>query len=333
RMKEEMRKTRESGAKVDFIGIILVALTFGCMEVVLDKGQRDDWLESDFIVTFLIVSLIALVVGIWWELREKDPVVNLSLLRERNFALANFFYFMFGFILIGSTVLIPQMLQGLFGYTAYDSGWAISPAALVVVFMAPLVVRFILPAFGAAPLIGLSFIIQAFALWQYSGLDLSADYRSFVWARLLQGFGIAFLFIPVSAMAYSYLPKELNNKASSLTNLFRNLGSSFGIAFVTTMQARRAQVHQNFLVEHLPAGDPTVKAHLHTMSTTFIHGGYTSADATLHAQALLASTMSNQASILGFLDVFWMLAWLSIGSAVLAFFIKPFNARGGPSAE
>ncbi len=231
--------------------------------------------------------------------------------------------------------MIPQMLQGLFGYTAYQSGWAISPAAFVVVFMAPLVVRFIYPKFGAARLIGASFLIQAFALWHYCSLDLQADYASFVHCRLIQGFGVAFLFIPVSDLAYSYLPKALNNQASSLTNLFRNLGSSFGIAFVTTMQARRAQVHQNFLVEHLGVGDPSVQSQLKGMTTQFIHNGsYTAADARVHAEALLASTMSNQAGILGFLDVFWMLAWISAGSALLALFIRPFDSRGGaPAAE
>jgi len=333
RMKEEMRRTREERIPVDFVGIILVALAFGCLEVVLDKGQRDDWFESSFIVIFFLVSMSALVGGIIWELNVKDPVVDLTLLRERNFALSNFFYFMFGFTLIGSTVLIPQMLQGLFGYTAYQSGWAISPAAIVVVVMAPLVVRVLMPKLGATRLIGASFLIQAVSLWAYSRLDLSADYDSFIWCRLIQGFGIAFLFIPVSGLAYSYLPKSLNNKASSLTNLFRNLGSSFGIAFVTTIQARREQVHQSFLIEHLSSGAPDVTDRVATLSKQFMHGGYTAADATLHAQALLASTMTNQASILAFLDVFWMLAWLSAGSALLVLFIRPFDSRGAPAGE
>ena len=333
RMKEEMRKTREDGLKVDFIGIILIALAFGCLEVVLDKGQRDDWFESNFIVTFLSVSMVALFGGIWWELRHKDPVVDLTLLRERNFALANFFYFMFGFVLIGSTVLIPQMLQGLFGYTAYQSGWAVSPAAIVVVFMAPLVVKFIFPKFGAARLIGASFLLQAVALWYYSGLDLSADYDSFIFIRLIQGFGIAFLFIPVSNLAYSYLPKHLNNKASSLTNLFRNLGSSFGISFVTTMEARREQVHQTFLVEHLSAGDPAVTARLQAYSAQMMQGGFTARDATIHAEALLASNMADQAKIMAFLDVFWVMAWVSVASAVMALFIRPFRSGGAPPAE
>jgi len=328
-----MKETRESGAQIDFIGIALVAIAFGCLEVVLDKGQRDDWFESNFIITFFAMSMIALVGGIWWELTVKDPVVDLTLLRERNFALANFFYFMFGFVLIGSTVLIPQMLQGLFGYTAYQSGWAVSPAAFVVVFMAPLVVKFIFPKLGAKVLIFASFSIQAIALWHYSNLDLEADYGSFIQCRLIQGFGVAFLFIPVSGLAYSYLPKHLNNKASSLTNLFRNLGSSFGIAFVTTLQARRAQVHQTFLIEHLPAGDPGVLAHLKTMTNQFIHGGYTAIDAPLHAEALLAQTMSNQASILAFLDVFWMLGWISAFSAFLALLIRPFDPSGGAKSE
>ena len=333
RMKREMHEAKVAGNKVDWVGIVLVAVAFGCLEVVLDKGQRDDWFESNFIITFFVISVTALLGGIWWELTVKDPVVDLSLLRERNFALANFFYFMFGFTLIGSTVLIPQMLQGLFGYTAYQSGWAISPAAFVVVFMAPLVVKFILPKFGAARLIGASFLIQAVALWSYSGLSLDANYGAFIHCRLIQGFGIAFLFIPVSGLAYSYLPKEKNNAASSLTNLFRNLGSSFGIAFVTTLQAQRQQVHQSFLIEHLQSGNPAVLQRLQTLNTTFQHGGLTPADAKLHAEALLANTVNNQASILAFLDVFWVLGWLSASSALLVFFIRRFNPGGAPAAE
>ncbi len=333
RMLKEMQQAKRDGNKVDWIGILLVAVAFGCLEVVLDKGQRDDWLESNFILTFLIISLAALFSGIWWELTVKHPVVDLSLLKERNFALANFFYFMFGFTLIGSTVLIPIMLQGLFNYTAYESGWAISPAAFVVVFMAPLVVKFILPKLGAAPLIFASFVIQAIALWCYSSLSLDAGYESFLHCRLIQGFGIAFLFIPVSGLAYSYLPKEKNNAASSLTNLFRNLGSSFGIAFVTTLQAQRQQVHQTFIVEHLPVGDPDVLQRLRTLGATFQHSGYNATDASLHAKALLASTVQNQAGILSFLDVFWVLGWFSLGSALLVFFIRPFKTGGAPAAE
>ena len=333
-MKQEMRETREKGARIDWIGIALVAVAFGCLEVVLDKGQRDDWFESSFIITFFILAAAALLFGIWWELTVEDPVVDLSLLRERNFALSNFFYFMFGFVLIGSTVLIPQMLQGLFGYTAYQSGWAVSPAALVVVFMAPLVVKVIFPKLGARVLIGASFLIQTVALLEYSQLDLQASFSSFVNCRLIQGFGIAFLFIPTAALAYSYLPRHLNNKASSLTNLSRNLGSSFGIAFVTTLQARRAQVHQTFLSEHLGNGDPRVLDYLRKTGTQLMHhGGYTVHDSAIHARALLVQTMSGQANILAFLDVFYVLAWISAGSALLALFIRPFRPGGAPAAE
>ena len=199
--------------------------------------------------------------------------------------------------------------------------------------MAPLVVKFIFPKLGARVLIFASFMIQAIALWEYSSLDLEANYASLVHCRLIQGFGVAFLFIPVSAVAYSYLPKELNNKASSLTNLFRNLGSSFGIAFVTTIQARRAQVHQNFLIEHLGVGDPGVISQLKNMATQIAHGGgFNNVDAKIHAQALLQSNMSNQASILAFLDVFWVLAWISAGSALLALFIKAVQQQGRPTS-
>jgi DHA2 family multidrug resistance protein len=140
RMLEQMRQQKATKEGVDYIGITLIALGLGCLEVVLDKGQRDDWLESTFICTFLFVALASLVCAIIWELEVKNPAVDLTLLKDRNFCLANFFYFIFGFLILGSTELIPQMVQTLFGYTAADAGWALAPGAMVVVVLAPLVV-------------------------------------------------------------------------------------------------------------------------------------------------------------------------------------------------
>jgi DHA2 family multidrug resistance protein len=211
----EVRAARQAGKlKVDYLGILLVAIGFACLEVVLDRGQREDWLESNFIRTFLVIALAALVIAIVWELRHSDPVVELRLLAERNFALANCFYFLFGFVLFGSTVLIPQMLQSLYGYTATSAGLVLGPGALVIVALAPVVVRLVrripVPYF-----IGTGFSILGLAMWKFASFDLDASYGNEAWARALQGLGLAFLFVPISQLAYSYLPKNKNNKASS----------------------------------------------------------------------------------------------------------------------
>src|SRR5271170_5878338 len=167
----EERKLARTGGKlrIDYIGISLIALGFACLEVVLDRGERDDWLGSHFIVTFLVVALAAIAVAIWWEWRHDDPVVELTLLRERNFAISCVYYFLFAFGLFGSTVMIPEMLQTLFGYTATDAGLVLGPGAAVVTLMAPFVVR-ILPRIGAKRMLAFSFTIAALSLFYYSGM-------------------------------------------------------------------------------------------------------------------------------------------------------------------
>src|SRR5215831_12968131 len=246
----EVAAARKGGRlKIDGLGILLVALGFACLEVVLDRGQTEDWLESHFIVAFLSVAVVALVAAAFWEWRHPDPVVEIRLLAERNFAIANAYYFLFGFALFGSTVLIPQMLQSLYGYTATDAGLVLGPGAFVIVMLAPVIVK-ILPKVGIKPLIFIGYLIFAGAMWSYASIDLGTDYRHVALIRALQGLGIAPLFVPVSQLAYSFLPKNKNNKASSITNLFRNQGGSVGIAFVTTILARRTQYHQSVLVAH-----------------------------------------------------------------------------------
>src|ERR1700741_5039576 len=246
----EVKAARKDGKlRIDGLGIFLVALGFACLEVVLDRGQTEDWFESNFIVAFFSVALVALIGAAFWEWRHPDPVVEIRLLADRNFAIANVYYFLFGFALFGSTVLIPQMLQSLYGYTATDAGLVLGPGAFVIVALAPVIVR-ILPRVGIKPLIFTGYVIFAMAMWHYASIDLGTDYKHIAFARAIQGLGIAPLFVPVSQLAYSYLPKNKNNKASSLTNLFRNQGGSVGIAFVTTVLARRTQYHQSVLVAH-----------------------------------------------------------------------------------
>src|SRR5499427_2761222 len=226
----EVEAARKGGRlRIDGLGIFLIAIGFACLEVVLDRGQTLDWLESRFIVVFLSMAVTALVAAAIWEWRHPDPVVEIRLLADRNFVIANVYYFLFGFALFGSTVLIPQMLQSLYGYTATDAGLVLGPGAFVIVVLAPVVVRLV-SRIPVARLLAIGFAILALAMWYFAGFNLATNYARETGARMLQGLGIAFLFVPATQLAYSYLPKEKNNKASSLTNLFRNQGGSFGIA-------------------------------------------------------------------------------------------------------
>jgi MFS transporter, DHA2 family, multidrug resistance protein len=329
----EVKAAREGGKlRIDGLGIFLVAVGFACMEVVLDRGQTLDWFESRFVVIFFSIALVALVVAVFWEWHHPDPVVEIRLLADRNFAIANFYYFLFGFALFGSTVLIPQMLESLYGYTATDAGLVLGPGALVIVVLAPFVVR-ILPKVGVKPMIFAGYIIFAVAMWRYASFDLNTDYRHIALARALQGLGIAPLFVPVSQLAYSFLPKDKNNKASSLTNLFRNQGGSFGIAFVTTVLARRTQYHQSVLAAHVTSYQPRFRETLGAFSRYFATHGFSAPDAALHAKAQLARLIQQQAAILGFLDCFWLLGCACLIGAPLVFFTRKIGPSGTGAAH
>ncbi len=322
------RRQAWSGGKlrIDYIGISLIAIGFACLEVVLDRGERDDWLGSHFIVSFLIIALAAIAIAIWWEWHHHDPIVELTLLRERNFALSCIYYFLFAFGLFGSTVLIPEMLQTLFGYTATDAGLVLGPGAAVITLLAPFVVR-IVPRIGAPRLLGLSFTIAALSFLYYSGMTTQTDYFHFTLARCFQGFGYAFMFVPVSQLAYSYLPQNKNNKGSSLTNLCRNWGASFGIAFVTTMLERRTQFHQSVLVSNITSADVMLRGFVNTSSRYLITRGASGPDAIHQSYAMVANLMNQQAAMLAFMDCFRLLALVVALGVPLAFLIRRFEIR------
>jgi MFS transporter, DHA2 family, multidrug resistance protein len=331
---QERREAWHGGhLRIDYIGIVLIAVGFACLEVVLDRGERDDWLGSHFIVTFMVVAVAAIAIAIWWEWYHHDPVVELTLLRERNFGLSCIYYFLFAFGLFGSTVLIPEMLQTLFGYTATDAGLVLGPGAAVITLLAPFVVR-IVPRIGAPRLLGASFTIAALSFLYYSGLTTQTDYFHFTLARCFQGFGYAFMFVPVSQLAYSYLPKNKNNKASSLTNLCRNWGGSFGIAFVTTMLERRTQYHQSVLVSSITSADATVRTFVDTSSHYLITRGTSGPDAIHQSYGLVANLMTQQAAMLAFMDCFRLLA-LVVGLGLpIAFLIRRFQiGKAGGAAH
>ena len=329
---EEVKAARQSGKlKIDAFGIGLIAVGFACLEVVLDRGQIEDWFGSRRIVYLFAIACVALATAVVWEWRNPDPVVELKLLKERNFALASAFYFLFGFVLFGSTTMIPEILQSLYGYTATDAGLVLGPGAAVITFLAPAVAQLVQRGkVSPRAMIAFSFAVVAGSMWYYGSFTPATDYFHYALARAWQGFGYAFLFVPVSVVAYSYLPANKNNKGSSLTNLARNWGGSFGVTFVTTMHERRADFHQNLLVAHVSAGSAEVQQRLQTLTHYFMQMGDSATGAAVRAQGRLYEIVGQQASLLGFLDCFRLLMIAALVGIPLAFLIRPFKL-GRPS--
>ena len=262
---------------------------------------------------------------IFWEWRQKDPVIDLHLFKERTFASANLMMFMLGFALLGSTLMLPLFMQTLLGYTAEQAGMALSPGGFTLMLLMPLV-GFLLSRYDARWLMAFGLAVLSFSLFHMTSFDLGVDFRTVVFARMIQSAGLAFLFVPINTAAYAYLPREKNNAASGLMNLARNIGGSVGISFVTTMLDRRAQYHQHRLSSHLSSSNPQFQSMLQGMARTLEAKGFSPADAMHKAYALVQGTLFRQANMLAYIDNFWLL-----GAAILAMIPLVFLMKRPPT--
>jgi DHA2 family multidrug resistance protein len=323
------RASLKSGFRIDYIGIGLVSLGLGSMQIILDKGQREDWLSSAFIRIFFVLMIIGLVAGIIWELREKEPVVDLRMLKERNFAIATLAMFFLGFVMYSSTVLIPQLLQQLMGYTAELAGLALSPGGAVIMCMMP-VVGVLVSKVDTRVLISFGCVVSALALFMMAGWDLGLDFGHAVRARMLQTFGLAFLFIPINVAAFAYVPKEKTNMGTGIINLARNVGASVGIATVTAMLARRTQFHQARLIDHVNNLNPAVLTMTNGTTLRLISHGSSAAAAAAQSHGMIYNMVQRQAAMLAFLDNFKFLGivFLAVIPALLLM-RKPRVPAGG----
>jgi len=325
-----MKKSNlKAGFRIDYIGIGLISLGLGSMQIILDKGQREDWLSSNFIRGFFALMVVGLVAGVIWELREKEPVVDLKMLKDRNFAIATLAMFFLGFVLYASTVLIPQLLQQLLGYTAQLAGMALSPGGAVLMFMMP-VVGVLVSKLDTRILVTFGCVVAAIALFVMAGWDLGLDYRHAVEARMLQSFGLAFLFIPINVAAFAYVPKEKTNMGTGIINLARNIGASVGIATVTTMLDRRSQFHMARLTEKANELSAAYHNTLNGIQAKLIAAGSTTANASAQAHGFIYGTIERQAAMLAFLDDFKMLGVVFLAVVpVLLLLRKPRVPTGG----
>jgi DHA2 family multidrug resistance protein len=317
--------------RIDFIGLGLLSVGLGFLQVVLDKGQRDDWFSSHFIVWSACACAIGLVGAVLWELRQKDPVVELHLFKDRNYATATFLMFLLGVVLYGSTVLLPVLLQTLAGYTAQLSGLVLSPGAIVTLVSLPLV-GWLLARYHARWLVIFGLLVLSFGMFQLAYINLTTGFWTFVYLWMISRGGLGFLFVPINVVAFSFVPKERMNSATGLINLARNIGGSVGISLVTTMQARLAQKHQVDLVSHMSPLNPHYLDALYGLSANLRSHGSSATLAMQQAQTLLYDELLRQSAMLSFIDVFWVLGAVCLGMIPLMLLIKSPPPSSGPLA-
>ena len=299
--------------RIDKWGLFLLTIGLGALQIVLDKGEREDWLQSNFILILSITAALALTLFIIVELHTEHPVVDLRVFRDRSFSAGTIIMFLGFFCLFGSFVLLPLYTQQLMGYTALWAGLILGPGGISSFLVMPL--AGILMRKGAKPWLllfaGLS--ITSYALWMMSNFNLQADFYSIALPRLVQGLGLGLFFVPLSTAAFFNVPVEQMGNASGVFNLVRNLGGSFGVAFSATLLSQRAQVHQTFLSERITPYNPAFRE-AYQRTHHFLQMNHSAAAPSTGGLAFLYQEVLRQASILSFNDTFYA---LSIATAIL----------------
>jgi DHA2 family multidrug resistance protein len=331
-LERERRERLAGGLKVDWIGFVLVALALGCLEIVLDRGQQDDWFSSGFIVSFALISLVSFLLFLPWEFSRKDPIVDVRLLFQRQFGTAFIVMMAVGAILFGSTQILPQLMQTSFDYTAYLSGLALMPGGLAMLVMMPAagaVANWVQPKY----LIALGMALIALAMWDLTSLNGDAAFSYFAWGRVYQMIGLPFLFIPINTAAFSGLRPQQTNQASALVNVARNLGGSIGISLANTEIAQQTQVHQSHLVEHVAPSSPIYQQTAQRVAEYFIAQGQTPARAHDLAVGWIGQLIGRQSTLLAYIDVFWASAVFAAIMVPLALLLlRPVDPHAAPAA-
>ncbi len=316
-----LQKMRKKVGGIDGIGLGLLALTIASLQFMLDKGQEDDWFSSRFIVACAWTAGIGLIVFLYRELTTEHPIIDLRLYRKRNFAMTQLVMLLIGAALYSTTVMIPQFLQELLGYTATQAGLALSLGGLVLMVLFP-VVGYIGQKIDPRLMITFGFCLLTLGIWRIGDLDLSISFWDAASWRVVMVLGMPFLFVPISVMSYVGVPQEKNNEVSGLTALARNLGGSVGISFITTMLTRRSLTHQQFLAAHVYPASMKYLALQQGLTGALENGGYSHADATAGSMAQIYNMMLRQARTLAYVDTVHVLVLLTACLIPIGYLMK-----------
>lgn len=317
---EETRELRKGGLKVDYVGFALVAIGLAGLLIMLDRGQSEGWFSSPLIVTMAVMAVLGLGLMTAWELNHPDPIVPITLLANRNFAICTVLIMILGLLVFGTIQIVPQMLQEIYHYNSYNAGLALTYGGVISVVMMPFAGlltgkvdtrALLLPAFG----------MQAVAFWWYAGFNLQSTFADAAWGRFMTSVGLPFLFIPITTVAYVGLKPGESDKASAMINFFRNLGGAFGISLTQTLLVRREQFHQSRVTEGLNALNPVFDSTVTRAAETM--GSREAALATIYGQ------VREQAGMMAYIEVFHVLMWLVIGLLPLIVILRPAKGGGG----
>ena len=318
-----LKEEKKSGIRIDYIGLALIVLGVACFQMVLDKGQEEDWFSSPLIITMFSIGVPVLVAFFLWEWYHDHPIVDVRLLKNRNFGTAVFFSFVLGFVLFGTTVLIPQFLQTSLGYTAERAGMALSPGGLALMVMMP-IAGFVTTKAKVDPrmLVSFGFLGMATTLHLMTVIYPGVDFKTIVLLRVIQVLPMPFIFIPISTLNYIGVPREKSNQVSGLSNFSRNLGGSIGTSLLGTFLSRQNQTHQSAFVAHTSRSDSNFQAMLSGLKGMFVSQGFDAVPATHKATAMVYGIIQGQAAALSFKNSFWTM------SLIVAFLVPlPFIMR------
>lgn len=306
---------------IDAFGLVLLCVGLGSLQIVLDKGQLDDWFSSNFITVLSIVAAICLTTLVFWELRHKNPIVDLKIFADRSFATSNLVLFFAYFGFFASIVLLPLYLQTLLGYTAFLAGVVLAVGGAVMLLIFPLVGK-LTERMDARLLLAFGLLMTGYSTYYMSGFNLEIDIKTAIYSRVILAVGMPFIFVPCSYLMIAYIPKEEMSNASAIYNLLRNLGSSFGVAFVTTLIARRSQFHQSRLEEHLSPYNPVYAIYFEELKTFLSQKIGPYADLSERAENLIYKMLEKQATLLAFDDAFFVLAIILLGLIATVWIIR-----------
>ena len=333
---EHFEKPAKGSLKVDYFGFSLIALGIGAIQIMLDKGQQEDWFGSSFITSLAVLGVSLVAFACWWLLRQKNPLVELRLFNIVSFRIACILIFFMGFVLYGSSILLPLLVQSYFGYTATLSGMILSPGALAIILMMPVTTRMI-KHFQPKYLIALGFFICGLGIFYTRHFSPVTNMQTFISMRILTVMGLPFLFIPISTMAFGEVPRHLNNKASALYSLCRNLGGSFGIALIATYLFRHQQIWQTYLSATLSPYSLATQQALAQHTAALIAAGTSPGAAAAQAHSQLYSQLLQQSGFMAYVDSFGAMAAVMFVISFLVLFApspkKAIPADGAAALE
>ncbi len=311
---------RNKSATIDFVGFGLLAVWLATLQILLDKGQEADWFGAVWVRWFTLASVLSFAGFIYWQLKAKHPLVDLSVFKNRNFTIGLILMTTLGAILYGTTAQIPLFLQTLMGYPALQSGYAMSPRGIAA-FITTFFVGRIVGKVRAKWMLCVGFVLLAISSFMLSNLNLQVAQINVIWPSIVNGIAISFIFVPLTTATMSQLAQQQLGNATGLYNLMRNLGGSIGIAFVTTMLARGAQAHQALMVGHLAPDNPAFRQQFDSAKNLLTHHA-DSVTASRQAYNAVYSLLDQQAHLLAFVDNFYIFGVMAVITMPLIFLFK-----------